>query len=305
MILLWHNWLLVLLLLFLSSTYSETVNHECKKEFFTVLADKMPWTGQSEDCTSSFMANRDRLLMLGHALQQMNSSLTIYSTMQNLESCEKFVKSAKVLRIVAIDAQELLETYGYVGKVRKVMDSWKLTGYVRSSDIIRLTLAHRYNQIYIDSDVILLDLNIHWYTKPFVAVNVWQDVENALEISNCAFCLPPTLLMSMMAFQHNRIANGPPEYQYTTFGPSMFHKVIMNQNLPVALYSQNNPKESNFAKIAESIKVYGHKFLHITTAIRKAYRNMNIHAIVARIQQLAGLPMLYGRNILREMRSLE
>ena len=162
-------------------------------------------------------------------------------------------------------------------------------GYIRSSDIVRLTIAHKYNQIYVDSDVHLLDLTLTSYQIPFVAVNVWQDIENALEISNCAFCLPRNVLTAMMKFQQNRIAYGSDEYFYTELGPSMFHKVIMNQPTAIALYSQNNPKASDLDTVAQSIKFYGHKFLHISTAIRKTNPLLGIFGIINRIRDLAQL----------------
>lgn len=162
-------------------------------------------------------------------------------------------------------------------------------GYVRSSDIVRLTLAHKFNQIYLDSDVHLLDLDLSMYQIPFVAVNVWQDIENALEISNCAFCLPRDILSAMMRFQQNRIVTGSDSYHYTELGPSMFHKVLMNQPNAIALYSQNNPKAMELEAIAQSIKLYGHKFLHISTAIRKALPHWGIVKIVNTIRELAQL----------------
>lgn len=46
----------------------------------------------------------------------------------------------------------------------------------------------------------------------------------------------------MILFQKLRIADGPNTYHYTELGPSLFHKVLMNKDYSVSLYSQNNPK---------------------------------------------------------------
>lgn len=274
-------------------SYSSQYIHanQCKQEFFTVLADKMPWKSNSNDCITSFMSAKDRILLLSVSLHQMNSTLTIYTSFDNIDTCRSLY-GFKNVYITTFNAKELLFEYKYPQDVLKVMNNWNLLGYARSSDIIRLMLAHKYNQIYVDTDVHFLDHNISAYTIPYVAVNVWQDIENALEISNCAFCLPSSTLLTMIQFQQNRILKGPEAYQYTELGPSMFHKVLMNQPNTVALYSQNHPKETNFIKIAESVVLYHHKFLHVTTAIRKSHPSLHIIEIVNKIRKELNLPLI-------------
>lgn len=105
------------------------MNHRCNGEFFTLLADKMPWTADSESCLHSFNANRDRLRVLATSLLQMNSSLTIYTTLQDIPQCREMFVSLPNLLVKSFDAKELLREYGYYDpKVMDKMTSWKLTG---------------------------------------------------------------------------------------------------------------------------------------------------------------------------------
>jgi hypothetical protein len=115
-----------------------------------------------------------------------------------------------------------------------------------------------------------LDTNKQAYYVPFVGAAVWRDVENAIEITNSAFCLPKPALDRMMKFQQKRIEKGPAEYGYTELGPSMFHKILMNEFF-VKLYSQNAPKQRQVSEMVQSINLYHHKFVHMTGAIRKGF----------------------------------
>ena len=114
----------------------------CKSEFFSLLQDKMPWhANQSEDCISSFTLAKDRFAYLSHTMVSMNTTLTIYTTMQKLQHCRSLYSSLPNISIRSFNATELLDEYGYTGMVKSVMDQWKLTGYTRSSDILRLMLV--------------------------------------------------------------------------------------------------------------------------------------------------------------------
>ena len=264
----------------------------CKSEFFTLLADKMPWRqNQTEDCLVSFTFARDKIVSLSHRIAVMNSTLTIYTSMNNLPACKSLYEHLTNVNIVYFDGVKLLQEYGYINKIKERIDLWALTGYTRSSDIYRLMIAHKYNQIYTDNDIYFLNTSINLYTIPFVGVGVWQDIENALEISNCVFCLPKNILYEMILFQQNRIQNGISTYYYTELGPSMFHKILMNKQSGISLYSQNHPKEIDIKKIAQSIHIYGHLFLHLTTSIRKDYRTLTMNQIANKIKIAANIPL--------------
>lgn len=59
----------------------------------------------------------------------------------------------------------------------------------RTSDVMRLLLAHENSLSYLDTDVLLLSNNASTYLHEFSAVAVWADSFAALEPTNSAFCL--------------------------------------------------------------------------------------------------------------------
>jgi len=196
--------------------------HSCQN-FMTVMSESQPWNPGRESCHRSVIAIGSRLVILSTLMKRMNSSLTVYSTFQNISRCG-IKKELPHVHFVTINATALLMEY-YYDKALVQMRQWNVSGYTRTSDILRILLAHKYQQAYIDTDIYFLDWNRQLYSKPFVSVAIWKDVENSVEISNSAFCLQREILQQMMTFQRNRIENGTNIFFYTEIGPSMFHKV--------------------------------------------------------------------------------
>ena len=142
-----------------------------------------------------------------------------------------------------------------------------------------------------DTDITYLQLQKELYLQSYVGAALWSNSKNAIEISNCAFCLPKYILKNMLAFQKTRILRGSDKYFYTELGPSMFHNVLMNRH-DVVLYSQNAPAESNLNAIASGIHKYGHKQLHLTGHVRKGNPTMSFGNLVNTIRNKCGFPRL-------------
>jgi hypothetical protein len=174
------------------------------------------WPG---DCVGKEAELHDRLRVFSAQMTVMNATLTLYVT--SMKSCD-FNYPNILVRV--FDKMEILKAYGFEDAFPKI-DHWVKTRYTRISDILRIALAHRFQQSYVDTDVHFLDLNKNLYEVPYVGVGVYSDLKNSLEISNAAFCLPQEVLRDMLTYQHSRIVKGSDNYFYTELGPSMFHKV--------------------------------------------------------------------------------
>lgn len=79
----------------------------------------------------------------------------------------------------------------------------------RTSDVMRLLLAHENSLSYLDTDVLLLSPNASTYLHEFSAVAVWADSFAALEPTNSAFCLSRRRLPPHCC-PHSRCAHPPP-----------------------------------------------------------------------------------------------
>ena len=274
----------VLLALFITLAHNaDASNDTCSGGFFTVLSEKRPWGGAvgSDRCVDTIKAVKSRLGILDREMERLGSTLSIYTTFTPLKECGITSSSAsngtvfndgkrhQRIFFEVFSAMEVLKEYGY-GPSLENMRKWTITGWARTSDVLRLIIAHKHGRTYIDTDVVFLDTDIRLYTQPFASAAVWADSGSAVEISNSAFCLQKGLLREMMSWQRRRIEHGDPiNYFYTELGPAMFMKVLLRSSYTVRLLSQNNPKEHKREKIAQSIARYAHPFLHLTTAIRK------------------------------------
>ena len=237
------------------------------------------------DCVDRYDDLQDKMTTLSAQMQIMDSTLTLYAT--EAKGCH-FTQPR--IQFKAFNATELLIETGFEDTFKE-MDTWVKTRYTRISDILRLGLAYKYQQSYIDTDIAFLQLNKDLYERSYVGAAIWKNAKNAIEISNGAFCLPKHILYDMMAWQRTRILKGGKNYFYTEFGPSMFHNVLMNHH-SVMLYSQNAPAEPNLDTIARSIHQYGHKQLHLTGHVRKGNADLSFGSIVNVIRKKSGLPLL-------------
>ncbi len=149
----------------------------------------------------------------------MNSTFTLYTT--DRLQCEFNYPN---LKVSTFNATELLMEYGFQSAF-PIMDACDATRFTRISDILRICLAHKFQQSYLDTDVTFLHLNKIFFERAYVGAAVWMDKKNAIEITNAAFCLPRVVLTDMVSYQVQRILTGGDEYFYTEMGPSMFHKV--------------------------------------------------------------------------------
>jgi len=154
---------------------------------------------------------------------------------------------------------------------------------------MRLLIALKTKKSYIDLDIIFIPIiktnhnNFHQnlidksdFMKAYTGVSVFQDEKNALEITNAAFCLPPIILKRMIAFINERIIKGNHDdksYFYTELGPSLFHKILLNHQPSIRLYSHNNPGISDISRIVSDTIIYNHKQLHLAGWVRKGNSN--------------------------------
>eukprot|EP01041_Mallomonas_annulata_P006401 gene6401-12943_t len=241
--------------------------------FMTLLAGRKPWM-ESEACEKSTFLTDERIRLLSAEMTIMNSSLTVYTTYPLTSSCS-FQYPNVVMSY--FNASELLLSYNFTAAIPR-MSRWKVQGYTRVSDILRLALAHRFQKTYIDTDIVFLQLNEGLYMKSFVSACIWRDSGAAIEITNSAFCLERNILKEMMSFQMNRIIFGSDSYMYTELGPSMFHKILLN-NHDILLYSQNSPKDPRPLQMVRNTLTYNYALLHLTTSIRKAWNQNFFHYI--------------------------
>ena len=267
----------ILLFFNLQLPHSRGIDHKCDG-FMVLLAGKYPWKS-AERCTDSFIRLAERIRVLSFQMTSMNSTLTVFSTYEKTESCD--FKMPNVI-VEQFNAKELLISYGFQD-VLPIMNSWSLKSYTRTSDILRILLAHKYKKVYLDTDVHVLNMTKSLFMQPFVGAAVWSDSKCALEISNSAFCLPLNVLQDMIEFIHRRIKLGNSMYQYTELGPSMFHKILLNK-FSIPLYSQNHPAESSLDKLADHIKLYHHNHLHLTGKIRKGNPDLTYLELIQSIR---------------------
>lgn len=277
--------LIVILLIYGSSTSSSS--SECN-DFFTIMSSKMPWkdTATADDtCSNSLSYLKTRLDAANNQMGLMNSTLTVYTT-YNTTDCgiDTYVALHNNIKFEIIDTVSLLNDYGFQSSLSR-MKTWNITGYTRSSDILRILIQHKYKQTYMDLDIHYIDLNRMTYFVPFTSVCIWQEYENSIEISNSAFCLPNDILNDMIKYLKARITLGSDKFHYAELGPAMFRQILLNHNTEVHMYSQNHPKVANISSILESIKKFNHKLLHFTTSIRKEYRH-NYQYILERLRSI-------------------
>ena len=281
-----------------SRLYDELHNKNVCDGFMTLLAGRKPWMEQ-ENCFLSFLKMDQRIRMLSAQMKLMNSSLTVYTSYSYKSPRCNYQYPGIILE--AFNASELLYSYGFGDALGK-MSNWSLQGHTRTSDIIRLALAHRYKKTYIDMDIIFMKLNSDYYNRNFVSACLWNTDGPTIEITNSAFCLQRNILETLLTEQKIRILSGTHSYHYTELGPMLFLKTILN-NQKIFIYSQNSPKFASVNGLVHGVRSYGHYLLHLTTAIRKFYRNAYILNLRTIRSQLSLPPlfippstMVYGSN---------
>ena len=293
------------------SFYSKVVGeaNDCHG-FMTVIATRKPWNNDNdEDCAETAFAMDERLRILSAEMLFMKTNLTVYTTYVRYMDCHLNYPG---IIVEFFNATELLHSYGFDSPTLHVMSNWSVQGYARTSDVVRLALAHRYRKTYIDPDILFLRLNVTMYSREFVSVCMWANSGPSMELTNSAFCLRRDILMEMLIEQKKRILTGSQIYRYTELGPILFLKTFIN-NRKVLFYSQNAPKEASVLKVIRSIRTFDHKMLHLTTAIRKAWGDKYVtalHIIRTRlqlpslhIQQSWNPEMLYQINLASKSKS--
>jgi hypothetical protein len=170
------------------------------------------------------------------------------------------------IKLIDFDARATLFEYNFTDLVDEIM-SWKGVDLTRTSDILRLCLAHKYQMSYLDLDIMLLGNSSDIYTQQYVPAAIWAREEASIELTNSAFCLKRDILEDMMIFQRNRIRQREKKWFYTELGPSMFTYVLFNR-WPIFILSQNHPLDFTINSIVEKVREYNHLQLHLTTFIR-------------------------------------
>jgi hypothetical protein len=220
-----------------------------------------------------------------------NTTLTIFTVRdKNNKECTFDLPNVK---LADFDPNQLLIDYNFTEVISDIM-SWKDKDLTRTSDIIRLCIAHRYSMSYVDLDIIFLSNTTKPFLREYVPACVWADEEASLELTNSAFCLSKPVLEDMMAWQLARIKQRDRVWFYTELGPSMFAFVILNK-WQVPIITQNHPLEADFPTMMKQIRSHGHTQLHITTMIRmKLHHKMKMDYldIFEAIRNHAGLPKL-------------
>lgn len=254
------------------------------------------------DCIDNLEILSERLAVMNAVMQGMDSIFTLYTP--SLRGCDF---SYSNIRIASYNATQLLISYGF-SSVLSTIVQWRLDHEVnaRISDIIRLILSHKYQLSYLDTDVHFLSFSKDIFLVPYAAMGVYGDRKASLEITNSAYCLPRQILAEMLSLQLLRIANGSSTFFYTELGPAIFQKIILNNQLPVRLYSQNHPGKVSVFAIADDIDTYGHIMVHITGHIRRAHREGDNNkggrpirafiAVINSIREVCGLPALNISN---------
>eukprot|EP01041_Mallomonas_annulata_P007696 gene7696-15751_t len=190
----------------------EYSNQECDG-FMVLMAGKLPWK-EKENLSDSFLRLSDRIRILSHQMTTMNTTLTVYAS-DKIDINNSF-KYPNVI-IETFDSEDLLISYGFKDLL-PIMNQWHVKSYTRTSDILRILLAHKYKKTYIDTDIHILENDRHLFFKPFIGAAMWSDVKCAIELSNSAFCLPKNVLEDMITFIRNRIQYGNSKYFYTELG---------------------------------------------------------------------------------------
>jgi len=116
---------------------------------------------------------------------------------------------------------------------------------------------------------------------------MWNDVESSVELSNSAFCFTKSICEDIMEYVKLLILKPKQKFRYTEFGPSILHKVLIN-NHQIFLYSQNHPEKYEFKEIAQGYELFGHKMIHLTGFIRtKAGYKSYIHLATDMLKALS------------------
>lgn len=271
--------------------------------FFSVLMEREPWhTRGEEPCADSFGKVDDEARLLSAQMQSMGATLTIYTSYRlPREGCTFY--DYPNIEVVHVDVVALMSEYGFDGVVDK-LSSVRLPEYTRTSDIVRLMLAHKYQKTYIDLDIHFISNEKSHFEQTFVGAQVWNEIKCSLEITNAAFCLPRDALTALLDFMRDRIMSGSEMYLYAELGPVMFMKVLMNR-FAVPFYSMNNPEDYDPRSTAKDIRKYNHSLVHLTSTIRMFLvekRRGSFLNFVHNIRREAGLPAL---NLMPSRRTID
>ena len=168
--------IIVLLMLISLSCYGIDDKLICN-DFFTIMSSRMPWKEIPNDtddtCSNSFIQLKTRLNAINNQMSLMNSTLTVYTT-YNVIDCDiqSYTSIHKNIKFISIDTLSLLKEYKFQSSLAR-MNHWNITGYTRTSDILRILLQHKYRQTYIDVDIHFIDLKKETYFVPFTSVCIW------------------------------------------------------------------------------------------------------------------------------------
>ena len=279
----------------IGATENVSVNSKltCNGEFFTVLAEMEPWKTQgSEPCADTFARMDESIRILSAQMVVMNTSLTIYTTYKRSSKFCSFNYPNIILR--QINATDLILSYNVINlkpMLNVLRNKWRLIEYARASDVLRLLLARKHQQSYIDPDIHLLENNADLYMEQYTGSCMWDNEDGCeMEVTNAAFCLSAPAVDDLISYMNTRILIGPDSYFYTELGPSMFHKVLFNRH-QLILLSQNHPQHSTVQQIVQQVRQYGHKQLHLTSYIRgNLRRNVSLEILTRDIRRGLGLP---------------
>jgi len=171
------------------------------------------------DCVDNYNVLEDKMKTISAQMVAMSTNFTLMTT-----SSKNCVFKYPRINVQVFNTTQVLLECGFASAFTK-MNSWKKSRFTRISDILRICLATKLRMAYMDTDVHYLHLNKTLFECTYVGAQMWSNRRNAIEITNAAFCLPPTILYDMSRYQINRIIKGSDDFFYTELGPSMFHNV--------------------------------------------------------------------------------
>lgn len=222
-------------------------------------------------------------------MEVMETTVTFYTTAKaGHGGCERVADLPRV-EVIYVDKTALLKEYGFESAF-PIMAQWPHSKFTRVSDILRLMLAHKYQQSYLDTDVHLLRLQRGVYMREYASAMVYQDSKNSVEIMNSAFCLSRPVLEDMISFVKHRIMDGAAQMFYTELGPAMFRNVLFNRH-PVRMYSVNVQSPS-LDHIARDVIKYGHMQLHFGGHVQRGSAKLSMLQRANEVRSRVGLPCL-------------
>merc|ERR1712107_445143 len=200
------------------------------------------------------------------------------------------------IEVVDFNSSQLLERRGFSPSVVSKIRRWKKSASEkRRADIIRLCIAEETQKSYVDTDILFLASNADDFLGEYVGACMWNDKSAVVEMSNSAFCLRPTRLRWLLELAMVFVEKGTEaDYFYTFFGSHLLQNNAVLNAAPIRILSQNHPGRYDLYTMVGEARVYGHKQLHLTGAIRGPFKSSGYSYIwlVSKIREELGMSAL-------------